>query len=148
MKMTTCWRVPAPTPLRSTGRIRGRRRGDRIGSLTSVIGTNRRLEDGQSMSALHGTSDINLFCYCQSIIHFDAEISDHAFDLGVAKQKLDSPKIARAPVNQSSLRASERVCSKSLGQSSNPDEIGPISDKCNAALVYSKLLTFNKTTAP
>jgi hypothetical protein len=32
--------------------------------------------------------------------------------------------------------------------SSNPDEIGPISDKCNAALVYSKLLTFNKTTAP
>jgi hypothetical protein len=29
-----------------------------------------------------------LFCYCQSIIHFDAEISDRAFDFGVAEQQL------------------------------------------------------------
>jgi hypothetical protein len=40
-----------------------------------------------------------LFCYCQSIIHFDAQISDRAFDLGVAKQKLDSSEIAGAPVD-------------------------------------------------
>jgi hypothetical protein len=40
-----------------------------------------------------------LFRYCQSILFFYPEISDRAFDLGVAKQKLDSPKIARAPVD-------------------------------------------------
>src|SRR5258708_4410548 len=42
------------------------------------------------------TSDINLFRYCQSIIYFDAEISGRAFDLSVAKQKLDSPRLWRA----------------------------------------------------
>jgi hypothetical protein len=36
-------------------------------------------------------SDINLFCYCQSIVHLDAKISNRAFYLGVAEQKLDSP---------------------------------------------------------
>src|SRR5260370_38223692 len=30
-------------------------------------------------------SDINLFCYCQRIIYFDAEISDRAFNFGVAE---------------------------------------------------------------
>jgi len=29
-----------------------------------------------------------LFCHCQSIIHFDAEISGRAFDFGVAGQRL------------------------------------------------------------
>ena len=29
---------------------------------------------------------------CQSIVHLDTEISDRAFDLGVTKQKLDSPE--------------------------------------------------------
>jgi len=72
----------------------------------SAFGTNRRLEDGQSMSALPGTSDINLFCYCQSIVYFDPEIPDRAFDLGVTEHELDSPKIAGPPVDQSSLRAS------------------------------------------
>ncbi len=80
---------------------------------------------GRACRLCPGTSDINLFCYCQSIIHFNAEISDRAFALGVAKQKLDSPKIARAPVNQSSLRASERVCSKSLGHRQTPTRLDP-----------------------
>ena len=52
------------------------------------------------MSALPGISDINLFRYCQSIIYFDAEIPDRAFDLGMAKQKLDCPEIASASVDQ------------------------------------------------
>jgi hypothetical protein len=59
-----------------------------------------------------GTSEINMFCYCQSVNNFDAVISDRAFDLGVATQKLDSPEIAGAPVNQGSLRASERMRSE------------------------------------
>ncbi|MGY2904633.1 hypothetical protein ACVWVY_003654 [Bradyrhizobium sp. URHC0002] len=78
--------------------------------LTSARGTNRLLEAGQSMSALcPGISDINLFRYCQSIVYFDPEISDGAFDLGVAKQKLDGPEIAGATVDQGSLRAPERM---------------------------------------
>ena len=71
-------------------------------SAMSPFGTNRRLEDGQSMVS----SDINLFHYSQGVIDLDAEISDRAFDLGVAEQKLDSPKVACAPVNQGSFRAS------------------------------------------
>src|SRR5260370_17923962 len=60
---------------------------------------------GRACPLCPGTSDINLFCYFQSIIHFDAEISDRAFDLGVAKQKLDSPQIAGPPGNQRGLPA-------------------------------------------
>jgi hypothetical protein len=48
-----------------------------------------------------------LFRYCQSIVYLNAKISDRALDLGVAKQKLDSPKIARAPVDQGSLGSSQ-----------------------------------------
>ena len=60
------------------------------------------------MSALPGISDINLFRYCQEgIVHFDAQISNRAFDLGVAKQKLDGPEIASATVDQGCLGASE-----------------------------------------
>ena len=36
-----------------------------------------------------GTSDINLFCYRESIIYLDPEISNRAFDLGVPEQELD-----------------------------------------------------------
>jgi hypothetical protein len=54
---------------------------------------------GRACPLCPGTSDINLFRYCQSIVYFDPEISDRAFDLDVAKQKLDRPKIARAPVD-------------------------------------------------
>jgi hypothetical protein len=34
-----------------------------------AFGTDRRLDVGQSMSALPGYSDINLFSYCQSIVN-------------------------------------------------------------------------------
>jgi len=46
-----------------------------------------------------GTSDINLFCYCHSIIHFDAEISDRAFDSGVAEHRLHGSQVTIAPAN-------------------------------------------------
>ena len=57
-------------------------------------------------------SDINLVSYRQSIVHFDAEISNSAFNLGMAKQKLDGPKIARAPIDQGRFRAPQRVRAK------------------------------------
>ena len=66
-------------------------------------------KSGRACPLCPGISDINLFRYCQGIIYFDAEISDSAFDLGVAEQKLDGPEIARASVDQGSFRASQRV---------------------------------------
>jgi hypothetical protein len=66
-------------------------------------------KSGRACPLCPGISDVNLFRYCQGIIYFDAEISDSAFDLGVAEQKLDSPEIARAPVDQRGFRASQRV---------------------------------------
>jgi hypothetical protein len=45
------------------------------------------------MSALPSVSEINLFCYCQGIIHFDTEICNN---LGVTEQKLNGPEVARA----------------------------------------------------
>jgi hypothetical protein len=54
---------------------------------------------GKACPLCPGISDINLFRYCQSIVHLDAEISNRAFNLGVAKQKLDGSEIARAPVD-------------------------------------------------
>ena len=103
-----------------------------------AYGINRRLEIGQSMSALPGHSDINLFRYCQSIIYFDAEIPDRAFDLGMAKQKLDCPEIASASVDQSSLGSSERMSSEKPRVQSNA--ANPFRNKarvlsrCHAAL--------------
>jgi hypothetical protein len=35
-----------------------------------------------------------LFCYRKGIIDLDAEVSDGAFDFGVAKQELHSPQVA------------------------------------------------------
>jgi hypothetical protein len=69
-------------------------------------------KSGRACPLCPGISDINLFRYCQGIIHFDAQISNGAFDLGVAKQKLYGPEITSATVDQGCLRASERMRSK------------------------------------
>jgi len=67
---------------------------------------------GRACPLCPGISDINLFRYCQRIVHFDAQISNGAFDLGVAKQLLDGPEIASATIDQGCLSASERMRSK------------------------------------
>src|SRR5205814_10298882 len=61
------------------------------------------------MSALPGISDINLFRYCQCIVHFNAQISDRAFNLRMSKQKLHGPEISRPAIDQGSFRASQRM---------------------------------------
>jgi hypothetical protein len=50
---------------------------------------------GRACPLCPGISDVNLFRYCQGIVYLNAKISDRAFDLGVPKQKLDGPEIAR-----------------------------------------------------
>ena len=47
----------------------------------------------QSVSALLDDSDVNLFCYCEGIIHFDPEIAHRAFDFGVSKEQLDCSQV-------------------------------------------------------
>ena len=70
-------------------------------------GETGRLRSGRACPLGPRISDIKLFRYGQGIIHFDAQISDRAFDLGVAKQKLDGPEIASPPVDKGSFRASQ-----------------------------------------
>jgi hypothetical protein len=43
----------------------------------SPVGTKRRLEDGQSVSALPGYFDINLFRNCQGSAKLDGETRRH-----------------------------------------------------------------------
>jgi hypothetical protein len=38
-----------------------------------------------------GISDVDLFRYCEGIIYLNAEVSDGAFNLGVAEQELHGP---------------------------------------------------------
>ena len=54
---------------------------------------------GRACPLCPGSSDINLFRYCQGVIDLDAEISDRAFDLGMPEQQLDSPQVARPPID-------------------------------------------------
>jgi hypothetical protein len=70
--------------------------------------------------SLCGLVAMDLGCNAHRVVRIQRDVG-----IGVAKQKLDSPKIARAPVNQSSLRASERVCSKSLGHRQTPTRLDP-----------------------
>jgi hypothetical protein len=58
------------------------------------------------MPAPPGVSDV-LFRHCQGVIHFDAQISDGAFDLGVPEQKLDRSEVSRAPIDQGRFGASQ-----------------------------------------
>jgi hypothetical protein len=54
---------------------------------------------GRACSLCPGISDINLFRYSQRVIDLDAEIPHRAFDLGVPEQTLDSPEVARPPID-------------------------------------------------
>jgi hypothetical protein len=51
----------------------------------SAVGTYQTKLTGQSMSALPGHFRHHLFCYRQGVIHFNPEVSDGAFDLGVTE---------------------------------------------------------------
>jgi hypothetical protein len=62
-----------------------------------------------------------LFRYCESIVHLDTEISDCAFDLGVTKQKLDSPaayqvqKLVALRADEPQLFRGEGAIDRALG---------------------------------
>jgi hypothetical protein len=58
---------------------------------------NDGLRSGRACLLCPGTSDVNLFRYCQGVIYFDAQVSDRAFNLGMSKQKLNGPEISGSP---------------------------------------------------
>ena len=62
---------------------------------------------GRACPLCPGISDINLFRYCQGVIDLDAEIPDRAFDFGMTEQELNSPQVARPPIDQGSFRAAQ-----------------------------------------
>jgi hypothetical protein len=50
--------------------------------------------------SLPGNSDVNLFRYREGIIYLNAEVSDGAFNLGVAEQELYGSQVAGSAVDQ------------------------------------------------
>src|SRR5258706_15355009 len=79
---------------------------------------------GRACPLCPGISDINLFRYRQGIIYFDAQISDRAFDFGMAKQKPVGPEISRPPVDQGRFCGSQRMRAKQ--RRVQPDAADPL----------------------
>jgi len=50
-----------------------------------------------------------LFSHIQGVIHLNPEISDSAFQLGMAEEKLDCTQVTGLAINLGSLRAAQRV---------------------------------------
>jgi hypothetical protein len=65
-----------------------------------------------------------------------AEISDRAFDPGLTEQKLDSPEIPCAPIDQHSLGSSQRVCVPNSRGSGPTLPIHSETSMQNVALAY------------
>src|ERR1700730_17989053 len=85
---------------------------------TSGLGSGRACPLGP------GTSDVNLFRYCQGVIYFDAQVSDRACDLSMSKQKLNGPEVSCPPVDQGGFCASQRMGPKQPRvQSGTPDPL-------------------------
>lgn len=55
---------------------------------------------GRARPLCPGTSDINLFRYCQRVNDLDADVSSRAFDLDMSEQEPVSPRIAHSPIDQ------------------------------------------------
>src|SRR5215208_3546815 len=82
---------------------------------------------GRARPLCPGISDVKLFRYRESIIHLNTEISDSAFDLRVAEQKLYRSQVNSAPVDQRCLCPSDRMGAKELGIETDAGD--PVGDK-------------------
>ena len=95
-----------------------------------------RCEPGRACPLCPGISDINLFRYRKRIIDLDAEVSDGAFDFGVAEQKLYRPQVAGSTVDQRRLCSPQRMRAKELlieTHTSNPSRKEPCVLPCGHA---------------
>jgi hypothetical protein len=71
-----------------------------------------RVKLGRALPLCPGTSDVDLFSYCQGIVDLDAKVTHGAFDLRMAEQQLYSTKIPRAAIDESRFRAAKRIGTK------------------------------------
>ncbi len=51
-----------------------------------------------------------LFSHIQGVIHLNPEISDSAFQLGMAEEKLDCTQVTGLAINLGSLRGATSAC--------------------------------------
>src|SRR6266508_1673015 len=75
--------------------------------LVPLLARTYPMRRGRACPLCPGTSDINLFRYRKGVIDLNAEVSDGAFNLGVAEQELHGSQIPRAPIDQGRLGSSE-----------------------------------------
>jgi hypothetical protein len=61
------------------------------------------------VTALPGSSDVDLLGDGERIIELDAEVPDRALHLGVPEEELNCPEISGSPIDQRRLGAPERV---------------------------------------
>ena len=59
--------------------------------MSSLLAQICRCWSGRACLLCPGISDVDLFRYCEGIIYLNAEVSDGAFNLGVAEQELHGP---------------------------------------------------------
>jgi hypothetical protein len=84
-----------------------------------LTGTNDRFWAGQRPSSsafVTCLADLyfSLLCDPQSIVDFDPEIPDGAFEFGMAEKKLNGPEIPGPPIHQRRFRAAKRM--RSVGR--------------------------------
>src|SRR5579863_9765295 len=101
-------RGSSPTLARMTDNRKRERRPPTSGCGRSATGRRRR-PACQTRSRLH----LRLFCHFERVIYFDAQVPHRAFQLAVAEQELDGPKILCSSVDKGGLGARQRVRSVS-----------------------------------
>lgn len=75
--------------------------------MSLVMAQLRPKRTGRARPLCPGRSDVDLFRYCESIINFDAKVSDGTLDLGMPEQELNRPQVACSPIDQGRLGSSE-----------------------------------------
>ena len=70
---------------------------------SDAIDPERSVRAAQNTSALPPKSDVNLFCYREGVVDFDAEVANSAFDLGMPQQELYGSQVAGSAIDQGCL---------------------------------------------
>jgi hypothetical protein len=76
-------------------------RCERAGHLTSAFGHESNAQKrGGAIPLRPDSSDINLFCYGQSVVDLNPQVAHRALNFLVFQQKLNCPQVASPAVNE------------------------------------------------
>src|SRR5215471_5467677 len=108
-----------------------------INSTSWAEGTHRRLQRAlrqskmkiraESPRSARIISDLDFFSDGEGVVDLNTEVPHRALDLGVAKQELYRPQVARPAIDQRRLRAPERVRAEQMRV--QPDACNPVRNK-------------------